>query len=203
MNSYQREHFDAFDMVRKHLSCLIASEDKVLNDMITDYLGFRSEVDSFLSDYFSYTCTQRCYQSRLSACCSREGIVAFFADVVVNAMASESHEVDELLAVLRKSNTGFKCIYLTENGCRWRVKPIVCEMFLCQPAKERIFGGNPQLKADWERLEQQRKRYTWPDRPVLFDALEAYFLYAGCRSPLMYFHQSPGLMRIKKKAGLL
>jgi len=51
-------------------------------------------------------------------------------------------------------------------------------------------------------LEAERQHFTWPDRPVLFDDLESYFLKTGCRSPLMYLHNSPGLLRIKQKAGL-
>jgi len=27
------------------------------------------------------------------------------------------------LSILHEPNTGFKCVYLTENGCRWKVKP--------------------------------------------------------------------------------
>jgi hypothetical protein len=47
------------------------------------------------------------------------------------------------------------------------------------------------------------KSFRWPDRPVLFDQLEQVFMAVGCRSPLMYINTSPGLLRIKQKAGLL
>jgi len=50
-------------------------------------------------------------------------------------------------------------------------------------------------------LEAKRKRFTWPDQPVLFDDLESYFMKSGYRSPLMYLHNSPGLLRVKQKAG--
>ncbi|MGD2030721.1 MAG: hypothetical protein PVG86_12380, partial [Desulfobacterales bacterium] len=52
----------------------------------------------------------------------------------------------------------------------------------------------------WNELKQRKKIYTWPDRPVLFDDLERYFMNAGYSSPLMYLHNSPGLLRIKKQA---
>ena len=51
-----------------------------------------------------------------------------------------------------------------------------------------------------DALAQERKRFTWPDRPVLFDDLEQYFMDAGCTSPHMYLHNSPGLLRVKQMA---
>jgi hypothetical protein len=35
---------------------------------------------------------------------------------------------------------------------------------------------------------------------VLFDELEAFFIERQCRSSLMYFHNSPGLLRVKAGA---
>ena len=202
MNSYHREQIDALTLVKRYIDNLPASERQALTATVADYLGFRREVDDFLTTHFSDICTQTCYQSQLSACCSREGIITFFADVVVNFLVSELPDIDNLLAVLARPNDGFKCVYLSNQGCLWRLKPIVCQMFLCDRSKEQIFGKNSQLKDQWKLLEQKRKRYTWPDRPVLFDDLESYFMKAGCRSPLMYLHNSPGLLRVKKQAGL-
>jgi hypothetical protein len=73
-------------------------------------------------------------------------------------------------------------------------------MYLCNRSKEQVFDLSPPLKEEWELLERKRKRFTWPDRPVLFDALESYSLKAGYQSPLMYFHYSPGLLRVKQNA---
>ena len=109
----------------------------------------------------------------------------------------------DYLSILHKPNTGFKCVYLTESGCRWKVKPIVCEMFLCDTAKETVLAQNPQTKRQWDLIEEKRRQYTWPDQPVLFDKLEELFVEAGYRSPLMYLHNSPGLLRVKQKAGLI
>lgn len=202
MNPYHQEQIEAYAMVRQHLNNNRSTYQDLLA-IVADYLAFREQVDNFLSTHFSTVCTQTCYRNRLSACCSREGIVTFFADVVVNVLVSEPLEIENLISILREPNTGFKCVYLTEEGCRWKVKPIVCEMFLCDRAKESIFLENSTLKQEWELIEAGRKLYTWPDQPVLFDKLEAYFIKNGSQSPLMYLHNSPGLLRIKQRAGLI
>ena len=199
MSSYHKEQIDALMLVKAQLDALPDTERLALEDSTADYLAFRRQVDAFLSANFSRVCTENCYQSRLSACCSREGIITFFSDVVVNVMFSEGSEFENMLTVLENPNQGFKCVYLTERGCLWRIKPIVCQMFLCDRAKELVFGEDYRLQTEWELLEQKRKRFTWPDRPVLFDAIESYFIKRGCRSPLMYLHNSPGLLRIKAR----
>ena len=200
MNPYHEEQLDALEIVEKHLENLPASELLKLKDSVTDYLKFRQEVDGFLYKHFSDLCTQTCYQSRLSACCSREGIITFFADVVINSLVSETSDLEGLKTVLSIPNAGFKCVYLSEEGCLWRLKPIVCQMYLCKRSKGQVFGESPRLQKDWELLEQKRKLFTWPDQPVLFDNLESYFLNAGYQSPLMYLHNSPGLLRVKLTA---
>jgi len=202
MNEYHQEQIEALEIVHQHLK----SHPSLRRDLLAlaaDYLSFRAEVDGFLTTHFRKVCTQSCYQNRLSACCSREGIITFFADIVVNVLVAGSQEIDDLISILQEPNTGFKCIYLTEDGCRWRVKPIVCEMFLCDKAKEAILTQNSQLQRQWRLFEEKRKQYTWPDQPVLFDKLEEYFLASGYRSTLMYLHNSPGLLRVKQKAGLV
>ena len=135
----------------------------------------------------------------MSACCSREGIITFFADIVINLLVSDSSDFDKFLAVLSKPNDGFKCVYLTEKDCLWRLKPIVCQMYLCDRSKNQVFDQSSEIKTQWDLLELKRKRFTWPDRPVLFDDLESYFINIGYQSPLMYLHNSPGLLRIKQK----
>jgi len=200
MNSYHKEQIDALIMVKRHLDNLPASEHQALRASVADYLMFRREIDDFLVKHFSEICTQTCYQSRMSACCSREGIITFFADIVVNVLVSAQADIDHLQAVLSKPNDGFKCVYLAEKGCLWRLKSIVCQMYLCDRSKDHVFGQKSKLKSEWKLMEQKRKLFTWPDRPVLFDDLESYFMKAGFRSPLMYLHNSPGLLRVKQKA---
>lgn len=202
MSEYQIEQLETLSQVRLHLKSLPPSEKEHLLHLAGDYLDFRARVDGFLSTHFARVCDRSCYRSRLSACCSREGIVTFFADVVINLLVSPEPEADCLVRILKTEPGGFKCVYLGERGCRWRVKPIVCQMFLCEPARARVFTHSPGVEAEWGRLEAQRKAFTWPDRPVLFDRIEAYFLRAGCASRLMYLHNSPGLLRLKRKAGL-
>jgi hypothetical protein len=200
MSSYQKEQIEALFLVQRHLATLSASQRQRLESQISDYLLFREEVDTFLKAHFSHVCTQNCFQSEISACCSRESIVTFFADVVINVLVSQRGEIDALIAVLHKPNNGFKCIYLGGQGCMWRVKPIVCEMFICKQAADDVFGQKPGAGKIWEELKQRRKRFTWPDRPVLFDDLERYFMDAGCSSSLMYLHNSPGLLKVKLTA---
>ena len=193
MNSYQKEQAETLNMVYRHLKTISVQERQRLLSQISDYLLFRDAVDAFLGEHFENICTQKCYQSKISACCSREGIITFFTDVVVNVLVSNETEIKALARVLKKPNDGFKCIYLGGHGCMWRIKPIICEMFLCDPAKEWIFKEKLELK-------QREKHYRWPDRPVLFDDLEKYFMAAGYSSPLMYLNNSPGLLRVKELA---
>ena len=199
MNSYQQEQAESLAMVQRCLATLSASEKQALEMKIADYLLFRDEVDTFLSEHFSNLCTKKCYENKLSACCSREGIITFFGDMVVNTLVSCNEEINALLEALQKPNTGFKCIYLGNNGCLWRAKPIVCEMFLCEQAKKEVFRKKAWVEDAWEELKQRKKLYTWPDRPVLFDDLELYFMDAGYFSPLMYLHNSPGLLGVKRQ----
>jgi hypothetical protein len=199
MNSYQQEQIDALTLVYQHLNSLNARFRRELKDCLSDYLAFRNEVDRYLERYFGSICDAKCFQSRMSACCSRDGIITFFGDVVINVLVSNSEEIKAMFSVLRKPHTSLKCIYLGENGCLWQIKPIVCEMFLCDVAKEKVFSKDPCARKKWEQLSERKKRYTWPDRPVLFDDLEAAFLKAGYSSPLMYMHNSPGLLRVKKQ----
>lgn len=199
MNSYQEEQIDALRMVRRYLATLSPAELQQLKHEAAEYLDFRREVRSFLNTYFSSICTRTCFHSRLSACCSREGIITFFADVLINAMISNVESLDRLETVLKTENMGYKCIYLGNDGCLWNIKPIVCEMFLCDVAQQEVFGRNPRLQMQWEDFQKRRKGFAWPDKPVLFDDIEDRCIKAGLRSPLMYLNNSPGLLRIKRK----
>ena len=200
---YNREQREALRIVRRHLDALTAEGRSALSDRIGAYLSFREALETFLFEHFSEICTAACFRSRLSACCTKEGIVAFFGDVVVNALASSAAQLDEMERALAADSNGFKCVFLSEKGCLWQVRPIVCAMFLCDPAAEKAWSKAPEAAARWKSFEARRKDFTWPDKPVLFDELEQYFIDAGLRSPLMYLHQSPGLLRVKKTAGLL
>ena len=187
-------------MVGRHLKTLSSSELAKLKIRTRNYLQFRREIEDFSQRHFSQICTQRCYQDHYSACCNREGITTFFADVVINVLMSSGEEIDQLLEALSLPGLDLKCVYLGKRGCLWRIKPIVCEMFLCPHAKNSVFDSSPAARRQWQRLRQREKRYTWPSRPVLFDDLESYFIRAGYTSNLMYFHNSPGLLKVKSLA---
>ena len=186
-------------MVRQYLEGFPRSGIGKMKRRIRNYMRFRTDVADFQALHFSEICTHKCFTNQTSACCGREGIATFFADIVINLLLSSEGEVDAVLHALFTDRGGFKCVYLTENGCVWRLKPIVCEMFLCQHAKETVFSTNDALRNRWESLRRRERRYTWPSRPILFDELEELFIRAGYDSPLMYFHHSPGLLRVKER----
>ncbi|MCP4666424.1 MAG: hypothetical protein GY849_08650 [Deltaproteobacteria bacterium] len=196
---YNRQQMEAFLTVRRYLEGLSPSRMSRIKGWVRAYLTFRGEVAQFQKQHFSEICTYTCFTSQTSACCGREGIATFFADVVINVLLSSDREVDVILETLSRDFGGFKCVYLKEQGCLWRLKPIVCEMFLCKRAKDAVLEGNRVLGAQWDKLRRRERRYTWPNRPVLFDRLEELFVQAGLESPLMYFHRSPGLLRVKKQ----
>jgi hypothetical protein len=198
MNAYQKEQLEALQMIRQHLDKLSTSEIEALKSEIVDYLEFRSRVASFLDTHFNDICTEKCYYSQLSACCSKDGIIAFFADVVINGLSAATDDLDRLEDAIQHPANDFKCIFLSETGCLWQVKPIVCEMFLCDEAEKKVFENDPEARDQWEEYKEIKKAYTWPDQPVLFEILESFFIDKGCSSTLMYIHNSPGLMRIKK-----
>lgn len=202
MSTYQQEQLEALQMISSHLQSMPPPERRLLTDMTLDYRAYRQEVSAFLKTHLAGVCTHKCYQSRLSACCSKEGIITFFADVVINALVSSTDQIRALIHALQVPNTGYKCIYLGPDGCRWQLKPIVCEMFICEPAQKQVFDPAPAFRKDWEDLTQMKKQFTWPDRPVLFDTIEKMFIKAGYLSALMYMHNSPGLLRVKQRAQL-
>ncbi len=201
ISPYQQEQQDAILLATTHLNSLVPDQVQALKTASHEYLKFRKDADTFLNTFFASTCTQKCFQSSLSACCSREGIITFFADIVINVLFSASDERNLLPAVLRKPNAGPKCVYLGPRGCLWRIKPIVCQMFLCDAAKEQVFSVHPSAKSAWNNLKNREKQFTWPDKQVLFDDLETLFINAGYASSLMYLHNSPGLLLVKKRAG--
>jgi hypothetical protein len=203
MSFYQQEQIDTLQMVLEYLQSLSEEDQRALADLTAEYLAFRKKVDAFLAAHLSDVCTLKCYKNRLSACCSKEGIITFFADVVINALVSSQKEIGLLTRVLGEANKGFKCIYLGPDGCLWHLKPIVCEMFICDRAKQEVFGASSRASALWDALKKKETSFRWPDRVVLFDELESRFMAAGVSSSLMYLHNSPGLIRIKKNAGLL
>ena len=202
MNAYQKEQFDTYRLVAEYLTAGPPSKRKRLRRLTSDYLEFRGRLDAFQRSLVGELCNEKCYQSGLSACCSRDSIVVYFADVVVNCLHSSEAEIDGLMSLLQSRNNGQRCVYLSPTGCRWRVSPVVCAMFLCDEAETAVLDRSAAVAEQWRAFEAERKRYTWPDRPVLFDTLEHLFLDAGLSSSLMHLNSSPGLLALKRRAGL-
>jgi len=200
MNNYQQEQLDTLNLIRRHLRGNVAEGIAALQEKLAAYLRFRKEVDRFLEAHFSHICTESCYKSRRSACCTRDGVLTFFADAVINVLESSADELEALHRALTAAHTGSKCIYLGTGGCLWRIKPLVCAMFLCDQAEEKVFSGKASLNDSWQGFKEREKSFRWPDQPVLFDDIESVFMADGCSSPLMYLHNSPGLLRVKQMA---
>jgi hypothetical protein len=198
-SAYQREQLEALDLARNALARASRAEQRFLTHSVRPYLDFRRRVDDVLRDNFEEICTSACYQSRRSACCSRDGIITYWADGVINVLNSTEDQLGQVRRRLASPHEGQKCLYLGPAGCLWQVRPIVCAMFLCDSAEQTVFKAHPVIKTQWDQLQEEKKKFTWPDRPVLFDDLEAWFLERGYQSSLMYMHTSPGLLRLKKK----
>jgi hypothetical protein len=199
---YNRDQWTTLDSVRQACEALGATQIEQLRDRLGHYLSFRSRLDGYFIGYFLKTCQRSCFETNLSACCGFESIITFFADHVINFLLSTSDEISALHRVLLRRNDTGKCVYLGERGCVWRVRPISCAMFLCDKAKNLVFAEQPDAETLWRTFQAQEKEYTFPTKPVLFDELENFFLEKGVKSPHLYFHQSPGLLRLKSKAGL-
>ena len=195
MNAYQQEQLDALNQIIDHIEVLGLSQD----DAIRSYLLFRQQLDEFTRYHFTAFCTQACFESRTSACCSKDGIITFWADMVINVAHAEKRQIDDLRSAIETPLFPEKCIYLGKKGCRWGIRPLGCALFLCDQVQDGVIGQSPDLGLQWAEFQSRAKGFRWPDRPVLFDRLEQVFMDAGCRSPLMYINTSPGLLRIKQQ----
>ena len=203
LNVYQREQLESLKSAIQFLRDLSPNAHSGFRSTIRPYLDFRKKLDDFLEQHFSRYCTQSCFQDRTSACCSRDGIITFWADVVINAEACDASQLRQLKLAIKNPLDARKCIYLGSHGCLWQVRPLVCAMFLCDEAQLRAFREDGVVGLQWEKFKLRAKQFRWPDRPVLFDQLEKQSMAAGIDSPLMYLNSSPGLLQVKRKAGLL
>jgi len=122
MSEYNRDQLEALLMVQHYLEGLPASAIEKLRASIEPYLQFRAEVSKFQGEFLSEACTQACFTTRQSACCNRDGIATFFADVVINALSSSEDDLNHIKTALENDSGGFKCVYLGEKGCLWRLK---------------------------------------------------------------------------------
>lgn len=200
LNTYQKEQLDALHQVQ---NALMQMDTKTKNRLLVDfksYLDFREEVDRYLDEHLSSYCAQACFKSQTSACCSKDGIITFWADMVINACCCTNDELNMLISAVKQPQHPQKCVYLSSEGCLWTVRPLVCAMFVCDQLQADVINQDPNLSRVWERYRRQAKGFRWPDKPVLFDRLEEMFMDLGCQSPLMYINYSPALVQIKRKA---
>lgn len=202
INDYQQEQLEALNQVVANIRNIHDLRTGKLRDDIRSYLMYRRQLDVFLAKGFSRYCTQACFESRTSACCGKDGIITFWADVVINIIHSSETQVEDLKDAIQAPMFANKCIYLGQSGCRWQIRPLGCALFLCDQVQADVLEPQTALREQWDKLKATGKGFRWPDRPVLFDRLELVFISAGCRSPLMYLNFSPGLLRVKHKAGL-
>jgi hypothetical protein len=202
MNEYQQEQCAALDQVTEKMESIDAFNNEKVCDEIRSYLEFRRLLDIFQDRHFRQTCTRACFDSQTSVCCSKDGIITFWADHVINAYCSDKEQINTLRKAIRQPVYPNKCIYLSTDGCLWKVRPLGCALFLCDTVQTDVFAAQPSLMEMWEHYKEKAKAYRWPDRPVLFDRLEKAFITAGCRSSLMYLNTSPGLLSVKRKAGI-
>lgn len=203
MNDYQREQLAAWRQIEQGLTQMSTREKQAIATEIAGYLRFRHEVEKFIDQHFNKHCTISCYQNNRSACCGKDSILTFWADLVINAINTDSHSVKAMMNAIHRPVYADKCIYLSRQGCCWHIRPLVCLMFLCDAVQQEVFSKEPDAGRQWEAFCSRARSFRWPDRSVLFDRLEARFLARDCFSPLMYLHTSPGLLRVKKKAGML
>lgn len=197
VSEYNRDQLVGFGTIDKIVRQLPATEIARLKRELESYLEFRRALEQFYRDYFEPTCLESCFETHLSACCGFESIIIFFSDQVINYLVSEPDDMAAIFAALQRRNDSRHCVYLGANGCLWRVRPISCAMFFCEQAKDRVFSEFPQAREVWADLQQREKGFTLPTQPVLFDDLEAYFIERGAEAPNLYFHRSPGLLRLK------
>jgi len=202
VSEYNRDQLISFQAISKVLEQLSPTETGRLEEMIQPYLAFRRRVDMYAAEYFQAFCGRACFETGLSACCGFESIITFFADQVITVLTSQTKDLVTLFETLRKPNDTGKCVYLGPKGCIWRVRPVSCAMFFCQDAKENVFRANPEAESLWKMLIEEERGYTWPTTTVLFDEVEKYFLRFGVESPHLYFHKSPGLLKLKSESGV-
>lgn len=117
MNDYQKEQWDALIQVTAALKKMSSMDLEALRGEMKAYLNFRQEVDAFLKAHFSTYCTQSCFENQQSACCSKDGIITFWADVVINAVFCSDAQLEKLFNAIRHPRSPHKCIYLANQGC--------------------------------------------------------------------------------------
>ncbi len=199
ISSYNLDQWTSFRAILEAMGAMDAAELQRLRETARPYLRFREELDLFHKRHVDGHCTTACFEKGISACCGFESIFTFFGDQVITVLFSDEEDMDSLLSPLTMPNTTGKCVYAGPAGCLWKVRPISCAMFFCDDVKKNILQNTEGIEGEWKEMQKREKEFTWPDRQVLFDDLEKCFMACNVDSPFMYFHKSPGLLRIKKQ----
>ena len=202
VSEYNRDQWMSFKAIEEACRNLSDLELKELRGILTSYLQFRKALAAYQHRYFGDFCQVTCFDGKVSACCGFESIITFFADQVATYLLSTPEQIEVIFRKLEQPNRSTRCVYLGETGCIWSLTPISCAMFLCDQAKRAVFDEDRHAEAIWEEFRRLEKDYTHPTKPVFFDDIESYFIILGVDSPLMYFHKSPGLLRLKSRSGL-
>ena len=122
MGDYNQDQVQAITLVRHFLRKASGPTKDRVNSMVHAYLVFIKEVADSQERFFSELCTEKCFTSHTSACCGREGIATFLADVLINAPLSTEKDLDTLLQLLSRDQGGSKCVYFTDQGCARQLK---------------------------------------------------------------------------------
>lgn len=202
-DEYNLEQYDAYITIKSFFDSASSVDVAELDGMIAPYLEFRAETSEFLERSCAEVCGDICFRTGLSDCCMHEGIITFFADWIVNWLVSSKDEIDVLVKALFEPFRNDKCVYLGEKGCLWRIKPLNCETFVCKQARSEIFAKDFEAEHVYDEMLVKKKTFSYPDRPVLFDTIEKFFMKKGVDSELMYYHKGAGLMMIKRNAGVI
>jgi hypothetical protein len=202
-SEYNRDQWLSLTTIRGALEQMPTNEIDALRASLVPYLEFRRDLAAFHDRHFQQYCHQACFETGLSACCGFESIITFFADQVITCLVSDRDDRDLLVRILERPNTTGKCVFLGARGCQWRLPPISCAMFYCEPARKAVLANEKEAVAHFEELCRRDKQFTEPLRAVLFDDLERHFRHKGLATPHMFYHFSPGLLRLKAKAGIL
>lgn len=200
-SEYNRDQYSSLTAILEVLRTLTARELESLRNSALPYLRFRRTLDAFQAAHIDPFCKTTCFDTDLSLCCGFESIFTFFADQVIALLFSREEEIAAMIRVLERPNRSGRCVYLGKAGCLMGIRPVSCAMFFCDKVKHGILS-DPLLEEHWKRLKQQEEEFTYPVKPVLFDEMEAFFMARGVDSPHMYYHKSPGLMRLKRKFGV-
>lgn len=202
ISQYNKEQIEALDIVCEYIRSVSPETIENHKNDTRDYLLFREKISDFSKKNFDHLCKKKCFDSNLSACCTKEGIITYFADMFINAIFSTEDQLKALETALMHPKDTFACVYLGDTGCLWQIKPIVCEMFFCDFLLHEAEKENPNIKDEVSQLKILQKTFTWPDKQIIFNDIEQLFIKRGYHSSLMYMHSSPGLLRVKKNAGL-